>query len=174
MNSFLNKVGAIYGEEESLKRLSKANEFSTIGDYISAFSKAFQYQSREILTSIGINSADANAILNNTKPITSFSIKQVTRLCQELRLSYQNAEALIRNSVASYNLSPLITGGMARYDVKKGADQKDESMKRGLTELLLKASQKKPILVSNKVITDEELNTYLLKLGTELSYNERR
>ncbi len=136
-------------------RLAHPNKVNYYGAYLRLFAEENELPIENISESVSIESSVMRELMDNRVDITEIQPSLLALLSKYLKLSLESSSRLIRNAIQLFNYGPSYAGGMARYDSKKGEENKGRSMRAGIDELRLKASSTKP----GKKQVESEANT---------------
>lgn len=161
LNHFLEAVHVASKSSSHSNESTSPEHFHSLGEYIKDVTRKEGRKPQDIFLSIGFSSETAIEILDNRKPVVSFPANEIASLCFHIGLGLQSSKTLLVKSISTYYFAPLVQGGMARYSPTGELEQKELSMKRGMEELLLKASEARPFHSVKFPIAANALESYL-------------
>lgn len=167
-SAFMQKKKDILEVKEKLKNPNKVSSFQ---EYIQLFLEDKGFPAEEELIQYGLERDLIRTIIFDPIYILEIPPLKIANLSKRLRLSLESAKLLIKRTCEIISIKPSTRGVMARYSPRNGLDEKDISMKRGVQELMLKASQRRPLKSDQSKIPPQLLEQFLLEF--EKAYLEK-
>lgn len=153
--------------EELDLRLKTPENFNFLGEYVYLLISRNETDYENLLREIKIDRDTFKNFLKNNIDITKIEIKKIVTLLLYFKISLPIANNLIKKSVKLFQINPSLSNAMARYSHKDGQNERTKSMKSGLNELLLKASEKKEFKSENLNQTSIKLENFLEQIKKE-------
>jgi len=152
----------ILQEDLDRKRmLENPDSLNSFGDYLRIFLELNGISLSAAASDNGIDQQTLQRIIDNRIPLTTLQPIVLAKLSRNVNLRLTPAIALIEKSLKLYSFSPTSKGAMARYSPKDGLEQKDKSMRNGVAELMIRASELKPFESKQLVVSNGELKKFL-------------
>jgi hypothetical protein len=146
---------------ERIQLLENPVTLNTIGDYLSIFLQCKKLSLSDLCGHVKI-SEDVIRPLTHTPSSDLLNIAPniLAKVCQAIDLTLENALILLRKTFQLASLEIATSHAMARYSPKTD-EKKSSSMKKGVQELLLKASANKPFKKQIDALITSQIETYL-------------
>jgi len=155
-----------YIEEMDLK-LKTPENFNYLGEYIDLLISRHEIDSAELLNEVKIDRDTFKKFLKNAIDLTIIDINKLVKLCIYFKIKLSVTLDLLRKSLKLFKINPTPTNAMARYSYRDGKEERSISMKKGLNELIIKASEQTPFKSEEKVSTNIDVKQFLLKFEEE-------
>lgn len=168
LSTFMQKKNNVLEIRNKLKNPDKVSSFQ---EYIQLFLEDKGFPGEEELIQYGIERDIISTIISDPIYILEIPPSKIANLSKRLLLSLESAKLLIKRTCEIISIKPSTRGVMARYSPRNGLDEKDISMKRGVQELMLKASQRRPLKSDQSKIPPQLLVQFLLEF--EKAYLEK-
>lgn len=153
-------------EELDLKLKSPEN-LNFLGEYIVLLISRNETDYENLLKKIKMDRKIFKDFLKNNVDVTKIETKKIVTLLLYFNINLPLAKNLIKKSVKLFQLNPSLSNAMARYSHKDGQNERAKSMKSGLNELLLKASEKKEFKSEKFSQTNIKVEDFLEQIEKE-------
>ena len=141
-------IELLYAEREKViegkKKLEHPESLNHLGDFIKYYIQENKLTTSQLIRQFKFDTYEIDKIIKNTADLTTFSPDQIANLISSIKLNIKIAINLISKSIDLFTFKPTLNKTLARYSSKDGQELKDKSMNDGLSELLLKAAERKP------------------------------
>ncbi len=153
--------------EEIDHKLKVPENLNFIGEYVNFLMIKNEIEYSDINKKIKIDYNTFTNFLKNKIDLTLINIETHVALARFFNISLTTAKILLKKSIKLYQINPNVSNAMARYSYKDGQNERTKSMKMGLDELLLKASDAKPFKSENESNIEINLNQFLIDFEKE-------
>lgn len=155
-----------YFEEMDLK-LKTPENFNYLGEYIDLLISRYEIDSTELLNEVKIDRDTFKKILKNAMDLTVIDINKLVKLCIYFKINLTVTLELLSKSLKLFKINPTPAYAMARYSYRDGKEERSISMRKGLNELIIKASEQVPFKSEERVSTNIDVTQFLLKFEEE-------
>lgn len=160
----LNKLEEVRQKRIALKnKLRNVGNISYLGDLIISSVELNKYDLKEIIILTGLKEESLNLLIKNQVNVTSMNTKSLSKLFKFFKISLEDSVKVLKNTFNLYSIEPVYKNVMARYKPGEPGVFKDKSMKDAFNELILKANDKKSLIINNEKEKDKNLFNEFIK-----------
>lgn len=154
-------VKALQDDLERQSKMEDPSALNSFGDYLRLFLEQNRISLSNASSGTNLDNITLKGVIENRILLSTIPPESLAKLSKNIHLPLDSASNLIEKSLRLFALDPTTKGAMARYSPNQGMDHKERSMKDGVSELMMRAAERRPFNSATPMPSSEEVKHFL-------------